>query len=300
MAKRKSDIPFGQDPASRLLPWIVAVMVYIAGLAMAGAFVLAAFADRWESGLSGALTVQIPPPADEALAVGSRDQMVEEVLAAIRSTQGVASAEALASEEMRRLLEPWLGKTVDPRDLPLPTLISVELAEGRNAGNIDLADMRRRIQAHAPTAVIDDHGQWQARLVSFLGALRLVAAVLVSIVALAGLIMVVFGTRSGLLAHRSTIELLHLFGAQDNYIARQFQREALKAGLKGGVVGVLATALTVIALGHGAASAGTDLPGMAVLDGMDWAILGMLPLATATIAALAARWTVLRALARMV
>lgn len=300
MARRKTDIPFGQDPATRLLPWIVAVMVYIAGLAIAGAFVLAAFADRWEAGLAGALTVQIPPPADEALAAASRDQTVAEVLNAVRSTPGVASAEALASEEMRRLLEPWLGKTVDPRDLPLPTLISVELQDGRHAGNIDMADMRRRIQAHAPTAVIDDHGQWQARLVSFLGALRLVAAVLVSIVALAGLIMVVFGTRSGLLAHRSTIELLHLIGAQDNYIARQFQREALKAGLKGGIIGVAATAATVVGLGHGAASAGTTLPGTAVLEVTDWVILGGLPLATAAIAALAARWTVLRALARMV
>lgn len=300
MASRKTDIPFGKDPASRLLPWIVAVMVYIAGLAIAGAFVLSAFSERWETGLSGSLTVQIPPPADEALDPSVQEEKAQAVLGAIRATVGVASATPLASEEMRRLLEPWLGNTIDPRDLPLPTLIAVELKEGLTSAHIDLRDLRRRIEAVAPGTLIDDHGQWQARLVAFLGALKMVAGVLVIIVTLAGLFMVVFGTRSGLLAHKATIELLHLVGAYDHYIAAQFQREAMKAGLKGGIVGILAVAATVLGLGHGAASAGTVLPGMAVLQPLDWAALAALPLVSALIAAVAARLTVMRALARMV
>lgn len=300
MARRKSDIPFGQDPASRLMPWIVAVMVYIAGLAIAGAFVLATFADRWEAGLAGSLTVQIPPPADSALDGGDRAEMLDAVLAAIRKTPGIDGAEPLPAEEMRRLLEPWLGATVDPRDLPLPTLIAVDLSDGVSAARIDLDDLGRRLAAVAPGALIDDHGQWQTRLVEFLGALRLVAAVLVAIVTAAGLIMVIFATRGGLLAHRQTIELLHLFGAHDRYIARQFATEAMKAGLKGGLGGTAATALTVLALGHGAASTGAVLPGIAVLAPLHWAVLAVLPLLTAAIARIAARFTVLRALARMV
>lgn len=300
MASRKMDIPFGQDPASRLLPWIVAVMVYIAGLAIAGSFILSAFADRWEAGLTGSLTVQVPPPTDEAVDPSIQEQKAEAVLGAIRATPGVATATPLASEEMRRLLEPWLGQTIDPRDLPLPTLIAVELRDGLNATHIDLRDMQRRIEAVAPGTLIDDHGQWQARLVAFLESLNMVAGVLVIIVTLAGLFMVVFGTRSGLLAHKATIELLHLVGAYDHYIAAQFQREALKAGLKGGIAGVLAVAATVLGLGHGAASAGTVLPGTAVLQPLDWGMLCFLPVLSALIAGIAARITVLRALSRMV
>ncbi|HAE01565.1 MAG TPA: hypothetical protein DCG04_08925 [Rhodospirillaceae bacterium] len=300
MAKRKTDIPFNQDPASRLMPWIVAVMVYIAGLALAGAFVLSAFADRWESGLTGSLTIQIPPPSDEALSPDAQTQKVEAALDVLRGTKGVVSANALATEEMRRLLEPWLGQNIDPRDLPLPSLIAVELQGGLIASDLDLRDLRRRLDAVAPGVLIDDHGQWQERLVAFLGALRLVSAVLVAIVTAAGLIMVIFATRGGLLAHRQTIELLHLFGAQDGYVASQFAREAMKAGLKGGLFGVFATALTVIGLGQGAASTGAVLPGVAVLAPLDWAVLALLPLATALIAMIAARITVMRALARMV
>lgn len=298
--RRTSDIPFGHDPASRLLPWVVAVMVYIAGLSIAGALVLSAFADRWESGLIGAMTVQIPPPADDAIDTDYQDGLVRQAVAAILETPGVEKAEPLATEEMRRLLEPWLGKSIDPRDLPLPSLISVEFKDGLTAGDLDLRDLQRRVDAVAPGAILDDHGQWQARLVSFLESLRLVAAVLVAIVTLAGLIMVIFAVRGGLLAHRQTIELLHLVGAVDGYIAAQFQREAMKAGFKGGLLGLAATAATVIGLGHGAASTGAVLPGVAVLDPTDWVILCLLPVATALISVAAARVTVLRALARMV
>lgn len=300
MARRKSDIPFGQDPASRLMPWIAAVMVYIAGLSIAGAFILAEFADRWESGLSGSLTVQIPPPADIAQEAEDRQALIDAALGAIRKTPGIESAEPLAPEEMRRLLEPWLGSAMDPRDLPLPTLITVTLIDGVTAGRVDLADLSRRLQALAPGIVIDDHGQWQARLVRFLGALRLVALVLVSVVTLVGVVMVIFATRGGLLAHRQTIELLHLFGARDRYVARQFAVEAMKAGFKGGLVGSLATAVTILGLGQGAAATGAVLPGDGVLALQHWVVLACLPVLAAVIARIAARWTVLRALARMV
>lgn len=299
MAKRKNDIPFGQDPSSRLLPWIVAVMVYIAGLSIAGAFILSDFATRWEVGLAGSLTIQIPPPADEAIAPSVQEEKVAAALSALRATEGVATAEPLATEEMRRLLEPWLGNNIDPRDLPLPSLIAVELRPGARSSTMDMRDLRRRLEAVAPGVLIDDHGQWQARLVAFLGGLRLVAAVLVGIVSVAGLIMVVFGTRGGLLAHRQTIDLLHLFGAQDSYIARQFQGEAMKSGFKGGILGVLATGVTVVGLGHGAESTGAMLNGIAVLMPFEWALIAGLPVVTALIAMLAARFTVMRALARM-
>jgi cell division transport system permease protein len=282
------------------MPWIAAVMVYIAGLAVAGAFILSSFAERWESGLTGTLTVQVPPPTDIAVQEDARQILIEEVLYAIRKTSGILKAEPLAGEEMRRLLEPWLGVAIDPRDLPLPTLITVELVEDTPRTQIDLDDLSRRLDALVPGTLIDDHGQWQDRLVQFMGALRLVALVLVIIAAGTGIIMVIFATRGGLLAHWRTIELLHLFGARDAYIAKQFAIEAMKAGFKGGTAGLFITAMTVLGLGQGAASTGLVLPGPVVLEPLHWGILALLPAAGALIARFSALWTVHRALAKMI
>ncbi|MEQ8441018.1 MAG: cell division protein [Alphaproteobacteria bacterium] len=301
MAKRtRSDIPFGQDPASRLLPLIVAVMVFIAALAVAGGFLLSNFADRWESGLQGAVTIQIPAPSDEAISPDVQDAAAERVLDVVRGRTGIRRAERMPTVEMRRLLEPWLGQAMDPRDLPLPVLITVELDDGFSLAQIDLPDLRRRVEAVAPGAIVDDHGEWQARLVAFLRSLRLVALTLVGTVSFAGLLVVVFATRSGLLAHRRTIELLHQFGAYDGYIARQFQYQAMMAGLKGGIVGWLAAVGTIILLAEGAQSTGAQLPGVAILGILEWLAVAALPIISALVSMVAARMTVMRALSRII
>src|SRR3546814_9385091 len=65
------------------------------------------------------------------------------------------------------------------------------------------------------------------------------ALVVVLLVVLAASIMVAFVTRMGLAAHQRSIELLHMIGAQDSYVARQFQNHALRFGLRGGIIGLL-------------------------------------------------------------
>jgi cell division transport system permease protein len=111
--------------------------------------------------------------------------------------------------------------------------------------------------------------------------------------------MVIFATRMGLSVHGRVIELLHLIGAQDSYIARQFQAHALRLALRGGVLGLLLAVLTVLGvadlLGRGDAMA---LPNLTLLP-VEWTALPMLPLVVALIAMITARLTVLRTLGRM-
>ncbi|MCR9221714.1 MAG: hypothetical protein NXI21_15940 [Alphaproteobacteria bacterium] len=300
--KRRAEavIPFGRDPAGRLTPWLIGFMTFVAGLALAGALALAAFAEGWSQGLADSMTVQIPPPTDEVAdpdaAEAQLDAAVVDVLRILREAPGVAGAEPLAGEQVRALLEPWLGGSLDPASLPLPRLIAVDLDDG---AAIDPTVLGARIAAAAPGATLDDHGLWRARLVAFLGALQIVGLAVVAVVVLAAATAVVFATRGGLLTHHETIELLHLIGASDGFIARQFQREALKAGLKGGVGGVSVAALTVLGLGQAAAAAGADLASPLVLRLTDWPVLALLPAVMALLSFLAARRTVMRSLKRM-
>jgi len=48
--RRQTDIPFDQDAASRLLPWIVAIMVYLSGVAIAGAIAMNSLVHTCTSG----------------------------------------------------------------------------------------------------------------------------------------------------------------------------------------------------------------------------------------------------------
>jgi len=289
------DLPLSQDPSTRLLPWIIGFMVYIATLALAGTLMLNHVAQSWTSGLSGALTVQITPdPEDED------DRSAADVTAAVRillQTDGVASARPIPEDEIQALLEPWLGAGVAPDSLPLPRLIDVTLDR---AIPLDLEALEARLALAVPSAMVDSHQSWRETVVALTRAFQGVALIVVSVVTIASIVMVVFATRGGLSAHRPVIDLLHLIGARDSYIARQFQTHALYTALKGGITGMVLAAATVIGLYAVSRTPGAPFAALGLFGPLEWLAILATPLVTGLIAMLTARQTVLRTLTRVV
>jgi cell division transport system permease protein len=287
-------LPLARDPTSRFLPWLIAFMVWLAGLALAGALQIQATSDAWVQGIAGRVTVQIVPAAEDTDAAMA--DRVDKAVALLRATPGVASANAMPNDAAAKLLEPWLGKGALVDGLPVPRMIDVVLEDG---APLDTAALGARIAEQVPGATLEDHGLWLAKLVTLAGAVQAIAFAIVGLIGLAAVVTIVFTTKTGLAIHHEVVELLHLIGARDGFVARQFQAHAFWLGLKGGVGGFALVAATVALVGYlaGRVEAGL-LPPMA-LGLAQWAALGALALAVALIAMVTARLTVLRALARM-
>jgi cell division transport system permease protein len=285
------DLPGDDDGAGRFLPLIIALMVYLAALALAGMMALQGAIARWDSALAGTLTVQLPPGAESEL---------EATLALLRATPGVVRAEPLDQAANAALLQPWLGPGLAADELRLPRLIDLRIAP---ASGFDVAALAKRLAAVAPSARLDDNRSWLDRLFDIVLAVELVAGGIVALVAGAAVTSIVFATRTGLAIHHGTVEVLHLIGARDSFIAAQFQWPALRLGLRGGVIGLIPAFATLMVLRHAAAGTVlTDsvsaLPSL-TLTPFDWAVLLLLPPAAGIIALTTARVTVLRALAHM-
>lgn len=292
---RRRDVPLDTDASARFLPWLIAFMVYLATLALAAALAVSNVTARWDSGLSGRLTVQVPPPDPDA---SGPDQAarVDAVLAALRATAGVERARTLGDEEMAELLEPWLGELGTGAELPLPTLIAVTVDPQAPPVTGVLQD---KLAARAPGTQVDDHQRTLGRLLEVARSLQLLAVLVVTLVGAAAVITIVFVTRTGLSIHRNVIELLHLIGAHDAYIARQFQRHALRLGLAGGLIGLALAAATLAALAQAVGGAAGALVPELSFAGWQWGLLAAVPLATALVAMVTARTTVLRTLAQL-
>lgn len=288
MFAQTRDLALDGDPARRFLPWLLAMIVYLAALALAGMMTVSAAVERWDRGLTGTLTIQIPAAAE-----GARDTGVANALAALKATPGIESARRLSNAEIATLLEPWLGRAALPGDLPLPSLIDVRL---RAEAAPDIEGLSALIRAAAPGAEIDDHKKSLDHLVALAHAVELVAIGIVVLVALAAIATVVFITRTGLAIHAGGIELLHLIGAADGYVARQFQGQALELALKGGALGFVLTAVTVFLLGRAADALGAGILPDFSLSLVQWAALAAVPLGIAVIGVLTARVTVMAAL----
>ncbi len=300
MLFRRGDLPLDRDPTGRFLPWLVALMVYLAALALVCAMVMNKMVVRWDTGLSGSITVQIPPkqgtPGDPAEAGAAADASLDAVIEILLATPGVISAEVLEPDEIVRLLEPWLGTGASYGDLPLPKLIAVGIDPSAAP---DFEKLSQRLAQAAPGTILDDHQSWLGQLLDLARSIELVAALVVILVGASAVTMVIFATRMGLAIHGRVIELLHLIGAQDSYVAREFEMHSLKLALRGGVFGLALAVITVVLVERlFERMEAALLPDLTLLPG-EWALLALLPLVVAGIAMLTARLTVLGTLGRM-
>jgi cell division transport system permease protein len=293
---RGSPLPLAHDGSGRFLPWLIALMVFLAALATSGAFAIEGALERWDSGLEGTLTIELPPPRDGALP----PDRVDQALAAIRATPGVQLAAAIDAEGTARLLRPWLGDHVDTALLSLPVLIDVGLAP---ATAIDRSALQTRLQGIVAGAVVEQRGEWLDGVFRLARLIEVSAGIVVGLIALVAVTAVVFTTRTGLALHAALIDLLHLMGATDAYVARQFQWHAFRLGLSGGGIGLV---MTLVALGavrfaieEGALPGAAELLPAFRLPLVAWPAILLLPPLMGVVGLLTARLTVLRALARM-
>ena len=296
--ERRSDLPLEGDAARRFLPWLVALNVYLAVLALAGLMVIGDSVKRWDRGLSGTLTVQIPPLSDDdpAKAEAANEARLARSLAVLRETPGIASARPLDRKELASLMEPWLGSGDLVSELPLPALIDVQL---RQDGGVNVAGLAAVLDGAVPGATIDDHKKWLDRLVLLARSVTAIAAAIVILIVSAAIATVIFITRTGLSLHHEVIELLHVIGAQDNYVARQFESQALALCLKGGAVGFALAAATLLAFGILVGRLGSQLLPPVDIGLIQWLLLIALPVAVALVGMVTARIVVMRSLARL-
>jgi cell division transport system permease protein len=292
--QQRQDIPLRRDGTARLLPWLIAPTVYLAAIAIAAMLALGGALAEWDRGLAGTMTVELPPNA-------SSDTTVTAVIALLHGTPGITSAVPLDRAAESKLLAPYLGTAITPEELDLPRLIDVRVAAG---GAFEIGPLRAKLAAAAPGAVLDDHQQWLDRLYDLALSVEAAALAIVAMVSAASVLTVVFTTRAGLAVHRDVIELLHMMGARDGYIARQFQREAMRLGFAGGSGGLVLAAITIWGLGHAAQAVSIFGEEAALLPNLhlvawQWGALVLLPVAAGIAAMVTARLTVLRALARL-
>lgn len=292
---RRSDLPLKNDATSRFLPWLVALMVFLAAVGIAAVFVLNGVVDRWDRDVAGTLTVQIAPALGEGGAVGTQER-VDKAVELLRGTPGVLSARALTQDELVGLVEPWLGSSDLVGDLPLPRLVDVSLEPG---AGVDVDALARALTQAVPGASVDDHRVWLSRLVHLSRTIEWFAGGTLALIGLVTALTVVYATRTGMAVHGEIIEVLHLTGAHDDYIARQFAERTFVLGLRGGVFGVGAAVPALIAIAASARQLeGGFLPELA-LPLAGWLSIALLPAAAALLAMAAARVTVHRTLGRL-
>ncbi|HEY0447361.1 MAG TPA: FtsX-like permease family protein [Allosphingosinicella sp.] len=284
----------GLLPEGRLtgpMPWVIAIMMFLTVLAAAAGLGLGNAARSLDADIGNRITIQIVEANPDF-----REAQARIAISELGKLTGVRDVRRIEANEMKDMLEPWLGTGGLEADLPVPVMIDVDLTPDAYS-RLDV--IRASVTEVAPSARVDDNAQWLAPLGRLIAALEWLSAGLVLLMVGATAATVVLAARASLDTHRSTIEVLHLMGATDVQVARLFQRRIALDALFGGIVGFVAAALVLLVIGNRVGALGSELLGSAGLPIVSWAILIALPAAGVLLSMLVARMTILRALGRL-
>jgi cell division transport system permease protein len=280
-------IPLNSHASGPSLSIVLAVMIFLATLSLAGAIALSAQASQWGRGLDGEITVEVSHLGRNADSTTAR---ADRAAALIRTQKDVRGVRILPPTEVAALLKPWFEDLPIDKDLPLPTLISVHVDKD------GAADALKQILAPIAGVSLDDHGKFVDGLSRLANFARGIAITIIALISGVTLLMIGFAVRIGFDLHHELIDLLHTLGASDGFIAGQFQRYAVRLAMVAGAIGFGIAMATLIAFEM--LSGPIDLPFSTAfrLDIVNILLLTSVPIMGVAMAAMVSRISVLLAL----
>lgn len=238
--RRANPIVPVQSVTGRTLMFLVAIMTFLSCVTYGGVVLIQKSAIGWSSEVGLEVTIQIRPMEGELMDANLR--LAESIAEA---TPGIGAARALTIEESEALLVPWLGDDIDLTDLSIPRLVIVEIADPETA---DIDRLATEISAISG-ATLDTHAAWRQQLSIMAGTIVVSGLIILSLIAAATVMAVIFATRGTMASNREIVDVLHFIGASNRFVAGEFQGRFLMIGLKGGLIGGVSALLFFFIIG---------------------------------------------------
>ncbi len=288
---KSTELQLEKDASSRYLPVVISAMIFLAALALAGLFSIHSAVQDWTQAVSGNLTVEIAYEEGVDL-----DKKVKDAADFLQSIPGIEDVTPLDLAAAASLLEPYLGRADIIKDLPLPRLVEVKISEN---SSLDLLATAKKLSDTVPGARLNTHRPWLDKMILLARSVQMLAGGIMLIVSIATVIIVIFAARTGMVMHHEVIEVLHLIGAKDSYIARQFQNYFARLSFLGALPGLIIAIVVMQILSFLADRLDASLISAPTLILEAWIALAMLPLLVALLTMWTVRWIVMGSLKRM-
>ncbi len=289
-------VPPGSVTGSSLT-LVIAIMSFLAALTAGGVYVIFNAANVWTNKISAEITVQVQQRAGD-----SGDEKSTEITRFISDQNGVKRVTPFTREQSLKLVEPWIGKSEVLKSFAIPRLIAVEIDRDNPP---DISTLKKVLEAKYPGALLDDHGHWRHEIRRLTRLLELAGVGMLFLMATATAAVIIAAATSSLASNREIVSVLNFVGAEEKFIARQFEAHFLKVGIKAGIVGAGLAAIVFFCLPYlteGVSSSVTSqaeirrLVGAGTLDPYGYIVLLIVVIAVAAICKMTSRYGVRRIL----
>lgn len=289
----KEELPINEGYSQTFLSVIVGVSVFLFAITLSGVLgINSMFANSKKQVVSNFTVQVLPLPNHE----DSKNDLLS-VVSFLERYPNVTQVSVLSDLELRALLEPWLGNNVDIELLPIPKLLDVKID---TSTPFDYKKLTVRLSEISPQASINDHNLWLSRLLKFINSLKLLALTVLLLVALASITAIVYAAQTSLNIHKDIINILHIMGATDKYIAINYVKQITHSAIIAGIIGTIIATPAIMIVGTMAKGIEAGIFNSVTFGLEDWLIIFLLPILTALLVALTAYVTVIKSLRSMI
>ncbi len=295
---RKQELPLKNENTSLFLQVIISIAVFIFALTLSGVLSVNSVVNNWNKSILGSLTVQIIPVNDSNKEKARAETLAYEEKAVdfLKSVNGITKVTPLSDNQLNDLLRPWLGDGINIGELPAPRIIDVRIDPD---AEIDFIQLAQDLANASPQASLDSHKLWLNKLIAFADGLNLIATTILVLISAITSGAIFYTTQMSLGLHHNIIEILHIIGAKDTYIAQQYAKRMAFLGFIGGVIGLLFAIPAIFFIGNLALSVEGGIISEAGMNISDWITVMALPLFSMLISMLTAYYTVKKTLKKM-
>lgn len=295
---RKKELPLKGDSTSLFLQVMISIAVFLFAVTLAGVLAINSMLLNWNESILGSLTVQIMPVNNVNRNIANQETLEHQAKTVkfLENLDFVEKATALEDQQLQKLIQPWLGDGVNISSLPIPRLIDVKIK--KNAV-LDFQDLSEKLSQVSPLASLDNHKLWLNKLVKFADGLKILALSVLILVVMITSGAIFYTTQTSLGLHKNIIEILHLMGAKDTYVAQQYARRTSFLGFIGGLIGLALAIPTIFVISGLSEQIEGGIISEAQLSPQAWLIILSLPLFSSLVAMITAYITVKRTLEKM-
>ena len=288
-----SELPLEKDGANLFLKIISTISVFLFTITLTGYCMINSLVDSWDKDIVDGFTVQVIPDETDA---NQTDIRLNKVVNFLENIDGVEKVRVINDKQVNNLLKPWLGNNVDILSLPMPKLIDVRLKKGADTNFDKISEELKQLDSNT---LSNSHQIWLNRLLNFAKSIKMVAVGVLFIVLISCSFSIFYATKTSLGIHKNIIEILHIMGATDDYIAKQYAKRSFFIGLISGAIGVVLGACALFFISNYASQIPSGILDKASLDLKSYFSIATIVMFTAIMSMITAYYTVRRTLGKI-
>ena len=198
------------------LGWIMTTMVYLALMALISSFFSTLSFDKWKGATRDLVTIHVPDPNQKI--VSNNDTRLDAALKILRTLPNIENITILEKNDIEKLISP-LVETDIFQNILLPALVEIRINNREVLPNLESS-----LKNLAPDIFVENHAElflFDSKV--FFGAEKLFVAI-VGLITMVAIISIIFAVFTGLSVNKEVIQVMHLIGAKNGFIARAFQK----------------------------------------------------------------------------